>query len=105
VLTLGMAVDANVLIIERIREERAKGGSPRASIAAGYDKAWSSIADGNFTTLVAGFVLLAFGTGPVKGFAVTLCLGVMTSMFTAVAGTRCMVDLLYGGKRTKQLSL
>ena len=96
VLTLGMAVDANVLIYERIREELRNGNSPQASIRAGYDKAFSSIADGQITTLIAGIVLLAFGTGPVKGFAVTLSLGILTSMFTGIVVTRVIVNLVYG---------
>src|SRR5690606_695436 len=96
VLTLGMAVDANVLINERIREELKNGNSPQASIRAGYEKAFSSIADGNITTLIAGIVLFAFGTGPIKGFAVTLSLGIITSMFTAIVGTRALVNLVYG---------
>ncbi|HLU06628.1 MAG TPA: protein translocase subunit SecD, partial [Woeseiaceae bacterium] len=99
VLTVGMAVDANVLIFERIREEIAAGKSPQASIDAGYDKAFSSIADANITTLIAGLVLFAFGTGPVKGFAVTLSLGVITSMFTAIVGTRTIVNLVFGGRK------
>jgi preprotein translocase subunit SecD len=99
VLTVGMAVDANVLIFERIREEISAGKSPQASIEAGYDKAFSSIADANITTLIAGLVLFAFGTGPVKGFAVTLSLGVITSMFTAIVGTRTIVNLVFGGRK------
>lgn len=99
VLTVGMAVDANVLIFERIREELVSGSSPQASISGGYDKAFSSIADANLTTLIAALVLFAFGTGPIKGFAVTLSLGVMTSMFTAIVGTRAIVNLIYGGRR------
>ena len=99
VLTVGMAVDANVLIFERIREELVAGNSPQASIAAGYDKAFSSIADANVTTLIAALVLFAFGTGPIKGFAVTLSLGVLTSMFTAIVGTRAIVNWIYGGRR------
>ena len=98
VLTLGMAVDANVLIYERIREELRNGNSPQASIRAGYEKALSSIADGQITTLIAGLVLLAFGTGPIKGFAVTLCLGIVTSMFTGILVTRVIVNLVYGGR-------
>ncbi|HEU4617105.1 MAG TPA: protein translocase subunit SecD [Gammaproteobacteria bacterium] len=96
VLTAGMAVDANVLIFERIREELRKGRSPSASIEDGYAKAWATIIDSNLTTLIAGAVLFAFGTGPIKGFAVTLSLGIVTSMFTAVVGTRVLVDLIYG---------
>jgi preprotein translocase subunit SecD len=99
VLTVGMAIDANVLIFERIREELASGKAPQASIDAGYDKAFSSIADANITTLIAALVLFAFGTGPVKGFAVTLSLGVITSMFTSIVGTRTIVNLVFGGRR------
>ena len=99
VLTVGMAVDANVLIFERIREELRNGNTPQASIRAGYDKAFSTIADANITTLIAAFVLFLFGTGPVKGFAVTLSLGIVTSMFTAIMGTRAVVNLVYGGKK------
>jgi preprotein translocase subunit SecD len=99
VLTVGMAVDANVLIFERIREELAGGNTPQASIHSGYEKALSSIADANITTLIAAIVLFVFGTGPVRGFAVTLSLGIMTSMFTAIVGTRCIVNLLFGGRK------
>jgi len=99
VLTVGMAVDANVLIFERIREELRSGNTPQASIRAGYDKAFSTIADANITTLIAAFVLFLFGTGPIKGFAVTLSLGIVTSMFTAIMGTRAVVNLIYGGKK------
>jgi preprotein translocase subunit SecD len=103
VLTIGMAVDANVLIFERIREELRNGNSPQASIHAGYEKAFSTIADANITTLIAAVVLFAFGTGPIKGFAVTLSLGIMTSMFTAIMGTRAVINLVYGGRRLKSL--
>jgi preprotein translocase subunit SecD len=99
VLTVGMAVDANVLIFERIREELAGGNTPQASIHAGYEKAFSSIADANITTLIAAIVLFVFGTGPIRGFAVTLSLGIMTSMFTAIVGTRCIVNLVFGGRK------
>ncbi|MEJ8568546.1 protein translocase subunit SecD [Elongatibacter sediminis] len=99
VLTVGMAVDANVLIYERIREEIRNGNTPQASIRAGYDKAFSTIADANITTLIAAFVLFLFGTGPIKGFAVTLSLGILTSMFTAIMGTRAVVNLIYGGRK------
>ncbi|HET6593132.1 MAG TPA: protein translocase subunit SecD [Xanthomonadales bacterium] len=99
VLTVGMAVDANVLIFERIREEIRSGNTPQASIRAGYDKAFSTIADANITTLIAAFVLFLFGTGPIKGFAVTLSIGIVTSMFTAIMGTRAVVNLVYGGKK------
>jgi len=103
VLTVGMAVDANVLIFERIREELRLGNSPQASIHAGYEKAFSTIADANITTLIAAIVLFSFGTGPVKGFAVTLSIGILTSMFTAIMGTRALVNHFYGGKRLKTL--
>jgi preprotein translocase subunit SecD len=99
VLTVGMAVDANVLIFERIREELATGNSPQASIHSGYEKALSSIADANITTLIAAIVLFIFGTGPIRGFAVTLSLGIITSMFTAIVGTRSVVNLAFGGRR------
>ncbi len=105
VLTVGMAVDANVLIFERIREELRNGNSPHASIQAGYSKALSTIADANITTLIAAVVLYSFGTGPIKGFAVTLSIGILTSMFTAIMGTRAVVNLLYGGRRLKKLSI
>ena len=94
VLTLGMAVDANVLINERIREERRNGNSPQASIAAGYERAFGTILDANVTTLLAGVLLFIFGTGPVKGFAVTLSIGIVTTLFTAVFVTRAMVNLI-----------
>lgn len=99
VLTVGMAVDANVLIFERIREELAAGNPPQASIHSGYEKALSSIADANITTLIAAIVLLVFGTGPIRGFATTLSLGILTSMFTAIVGTRCVVNLVFGGRK------
>jgi len=106
VLTIGMAVDANVLIFERIREELRNGNTPQASIRAGYEKAFSTIADANITTLIAAFVLFLFGTGPVKGFAVTLSLGIVTSMFTAIMGTRAVINLIYGGKkRVRKLAI
>ncbi len=98
VLTVGMAVDANVLIFERIREELRNGNSPQASIHAGYDKALSTIVDANVTTMIAAAVLFIFGTGPIKGFAVTLFIGILTSMFTAVIGSRALVNLIWGGK-------
>ena len=103
VLTVGMAVDANVLIFERIREELRNGNTPQASIHAGYAKAFSTIADANVTTLIAAIVLFSFGTGPIKGFAVTLSLGIITSMFTAIVGTRAVINLLYGGRRLQRL--
>jgi preprotein translocase subunit SecD len=105
VLTVGMAVDANVLIYERIREELRNGNSPQASISAGYDKAFSTIADANITTLIAAIVLFGFGTGAIKGFAVTLSLGILTSMFTAIMGTRALVNLSYGRKHKPKLSI
>jgi len=106
VLTVGMAVDANVLIFERIREELRNGNSPQASIHAGYEKAFSTIADANITTLIAAVVLLSYGTGAVKGFAVTLSIGIVTSMLTAILGTRAVINLIYGGhKRVSRLSI
>ena len=99
VLTVGMAVDANVLIFERIREELSAGSSPQQAIHSGYDKALSSIADANITTLIAAIVLLGFGTGPIKGFAITLMIGILTSMFTAIVGTRTIVNLAFGGRK------
>jgi preprotein translocase subunit SecD len=105
VLTVGMAVDANVLIFERIREELRNGNSPQAAIHAGYEKAFSSIADANITTLIAAVVLFTFGTGPIRGFAVTLSLGIITSMFTAIVGTRAVVNALYGGRRIQSLPI
>ncbi len=99
VLTVGMAVDANVLIFERIREELRSGSAVQAAINSGYEKAFSTIADANITTLIAAVVLFVFGTGPIKGFAVTLSIGIVTSMFTAIFGTRAIVNWLYGGKR------
>ncbi len=105
VLTVGMAVDANVLIFERIRKELRNGNTPQASIHAGYSKAFSTIADANITTLIAAVVLFSFGTGPIKGFAVTLSLGIITSMFTAIMGTRAVINLAYGGRRLKRLPI
>jgi preprotein translocase subunit SecD len=105
VLTIGMAVDANVLIFERIREELSIGNTPQASIQAGYEKAFVTIADANVTTLIAALVLFVFGTGPIKGFAITLSIGILTSMFTAILGTRAVVNLLYGGKKLEKLSI
>ena len=105
VLTVGMAVDANVLIFERIREELRMGNSPQASIHAGYAKAFSTIADSNITTLIAALLLFGFGTGPIKGFAVTLSIGIATSMFTAIVGTRVLVNFIYGGRRLSSLPI
>jgi preprotein translocase subunit SecD len=98
-LTLGMAIDANVLINERVREELRNGAPPQAAIAAGYERAWGTILDSNVTTLIAGLALLAFGSGPVKGFAVVHCLGILTSMFSAVFFSRGLVNLWYGRRR------
>jgi preprotein translocase subunit SecD len=99
ILTVGMAVDANVLIYERIREELRNGVSPQSAIRAGFDKAFSAIADSNVTTFIAGVVLFVFGTGAIKGFAIVLSLGILTSMFTSLMGSRALLTLLYGGKR------
>ena len=98
-LALGMAIDSNVLINERVREELRNGVSPQAAIHAGYDRAWSTIFDSNITTLIAGVALLAFGSGPVRGFAVVHCIGILTSMFSAVFFSRGLVNLWYGGKK------
>ncbi|MCD6641816.1 protein translocase subunit SecD [Vibrio cholerae] len=105
VLTVGMAVDANVLIFERIREELREGKNPQQAIHQGYANAFSTIADANITTLITAIILFAVGTGAIKGFAVTLSIGILTSMFTAIVGTRCIVNLLYGGKRINKLSI
>ncbi|CAD7855916.1 MAG: Protein translocase subunit SecD [Olavius algarvensis Gamma 1 endosymbiont] len=105
VLTVGMAVDANVLIFERIREEIRNGNSPQASIHAGYEKALSTIVDANITTLIAAVVLFSFGTGPIKGFAVTLFIGIVTSLFTAILGSRALINLIYGGRRVGRLAI
>ena len=105
VLTVGMAVDANVLINSRIREELANEMPPHSAIAAGYDRAWLTIMDSNITTLLAGVILYAVGSGPVRGFAVVLSLGILTSMFTSVMGTRVLVNLVYGGRRPSRLSI
>jgi preprotein translocase subunit SecD len=99
VLTVGMAVDANILIFERIREEVRNGMSPHAAINSGFEKAFSAIADANITTLIAGVVLFTFGTGPVRGFAVVLSLGIITSMFTALLGSRALIHLIWGRQR------
>ena len=98
-LTIGMAIDANVLINERIREELRNGNSPQAAINAGYDRAWGTILDSNLTTLIAGLFLFLLGSGPVKGFAVVLCLGILTSQFSSVMVSRAMVNLYYGSRR------
>ena len=98
-LTLGMAIDANVLINERIREELRNGVTPQAAITAGYDRAWGTILDANITTMIAGAALLIFGSGPVRGFAVVLCLGILTSIFSAVVVSRAGINLIYGHQR------
>ncbi len=105
VLTVGMAVDANVLIFERIREELRNGQRVQEAIHAGYEKAFVTIADANVTTLIAAVVLFVFGTGPIKGFAVTLSIGIVTSMFTAIFGTRAIVNWRYGGKKLETLPI
>jgi preprotein translocase subunit SecD len=99
VLTIGMAADANILIYERVREELRLGNSPQAAIHAGFDKAFSAILDANLTTLIVGIVLFAFGTGPIKGFAVTLVIGIATSLFTAVIGSRVLIQVIWGRRR------
>jgi preprotein translocase subunit SecD len=105
-LALGMAIDSNVLINERVREELRNGASPQAAIHAGYDRAWATILDSNITTLIAGVALLAFGSGPVRGFAVVHCIGILTSMFSAVLFSRGLVNLWYGGqKKLKSVSI
>jgi preprotein translocase subunit SecD len=105
-LVLGMAIDANVLINERVREELRNGASPQAAIHAGYDRAWATIIDSNVTTLIAGLALLAFGSGPVRGFAVVHCLGILTSMFSGVFFSRGLVNLWYGRqKKLKSVSI
>jgi preprotein translocase subunit SecD len=105
VLTLGMAVDANVLIYSRIKEELANGMSPQSAINAGFDRAFLTIWDSNLTTLIIGVILYAIGTGPIRGFAVVLSVGILTSMFSAVTGTRALVNLCYGNRRVTSLSI
>ncbi len=105
VLTVGMAVDANVLIFERIREELRNGNSPQASIYAGYERALSTIVDANLTTLIAAIVLFNFGTGPIKGFAITLSIGILTSMFTSIMVTRALANFFFGGRKLRELSI
>ena len=105
VLTVGMAVDANVLIFERIREELRVGNTPQAAIYAGYEKAFGTIADANITTFIAAIVLFGFGTGPIQGFAVTLMIGIVSSMFTAIFGTRAVINLIYGRKQVSRLAI
>src|SRR5690606_9765705 len=101
-LTLGMAIDANVLINERIREELRNGASPQQAINLGFDRAWATIFDSNLTSLIVGVALLAFGSGPIRGFAVVHCIGILTSMFSSVIGVRALVNLWYGNKRRLQ---
>jgi preprotein translocase subunit SecD len=105
VLTVGMAVDANVLINERIREELRNGNSPQASIYIGYEKAFATILDSNVTHLIVAVLLFAFGTGPVKGFALVLTFGIVTSLFTSVTGTRMLVNWIYGNRQIDKLSI
>ena len=105
VLTVGMAVDANVLIFERIREEIRDGRSPQHAIHQGYDSAFSTILDANITTFIAGLILFAVGTGPIKGFSITLMIGIATSMFTAILVTRVIVNAVWGGRRVEKLAI
>ena len=105
VLTVGMAVDANVLIFERIKEELRLNKNIQKAISAGYSKALLTIADANITTLIASLVLFSFGTGPVKGFAVTLSIGIITSMFTAIVVSRGVINLIYGGRKVEELAI
>jgi preprotein translocase subunit SecD len=103
VLTVGMAVDANVLIFSRIREELAAGSSVQGAISSGYDRAFVSILDANVTTLIVALILFLIGSGPVQGFAVTLSIGIVTSMFTAILLTRSLVNLTLGGRKVEKL--
>ncbi len=103
VLTVGMAVDANVLIFSRIKEEARNGLPPQSAINSGFERAFTTILDANLTTLIVAFILFAIGTGPIKGFAVTLSLGILTSMFTAIVGTRAVVNLIYGNRKISKL--
>ncbi|PWQ98987.1 protein translocase subunit SecD [Leucothrix arctica] len=105
VLTVGMAVDANVLIYERIKEEMRDGTAPQSAIYAGYEKAFSTITDANITTFIAAIVLYGMGTGPIKGFAITLAIGILSSMFTAIFGTRVLINLIYGKRRVEKLNI
>ena len=104
-MTVGMAVDANVLIFARIREELRAGLSPQQAINAGYDRAFVTIMDANITTLLVALILYAVGAGPVRGFAVTLSLGIITSMFTAIVGTRALINMIHGGRKIQKLSI
>lgn len=105
VLTLGMAIDANVLICERIREELRNGSTPLASIRAGYDKAWGTILDANVTHLIAALALTTMGSGPIRGFGITLLIGILTSMFTSVTLTHAITALIHHGRKLKTLSV
>ena len=105
VLTVGMAVDANVLINERIREELRNGNSPQTSIYIGYEKAFATILDSNVTHLIVAVLLFVFGTGPVKGFALVLTFGIVTSLFTSVTGTRMLANWVYGNRQVDKLSI
>ena len=105
VLTVGMAVDANVLIFSRIKEELKNGLPPQQAINAGFERAFVTILDANITTLIVAVILYSIGTGPVKGFAVTLSIGIMTSMFTAIMGTRALVNFFYGGRNVKSIAI
>jgi preprotein translocase subunit SecD len=105
ILTIGMSVDANVLIFERIREELRVGRTPLNAIESGYEKAMSTILDANITTLIAALVLFQFGTGPIKGFAVTLSIGILSSMFTAIFVTRTIFLTFFSSKEVKKLSI
>ena len=105
VLTIGMAVDANVIVFERIREELALGKTPRSAIAAGYGRAMSAVLDANITTLITALILFQFGTGPIKGFAVTLSIGIVTSVFTAIVITRLLFQVYPGGRAVPKLSI
>jgi preprotein translocase subunit SecD len=105
ILTVGMSVDANVLIFERVKEELKKGNTPQSAIYIGYEKAFATILDSHVTNLVVAVVLFAFGTGSVKGFAVTLIIGILSSMFTAITGTRMVINWIYGNRRVEKLSI
>ena len=105
VLTVGMAVDANVLIFSRIKEELRAGLGPQEAIKEGFSRAFTTIFDANITTLIAALVLYAIGPGPIKGFAITLSIGIVTSMFTAIMGTRAVVNLIYGNKNIRELKV
>jgi preprotein translocase subunit SecD len=105
ILTVGMSVDANVLIFERVKEELKNGNTPQTAIFVGYDKAFATILDSHFTNFVVAVVLFAFGTGTIKGFAVTLIIGILSSMFTAITGTRMVINWIYGNRRVDKLSI